>query len=97
MIYTGSKTVTAAGTAEALASVKTMCAWVVIQPMSDNTNNVYIGDSTVSSSDGVWLDNDLGQSLTLPQAGVPLYIDLNLVYVDADTSGEGVVFLYGRR
>lgn len=97
MIYTGSKTVTAAGTAEPLTSDKTMCTWVVIQPMSDNTNNVYIGDSTVSSSDGVWLDNDLGQSLTLPEVSVPLYIDLNLVYVDVDTSGEGVVFLYGRR
>lgn len=91
------KTVTAAGTAEPLISTVIMCTWCIIQPLNGNTDKVYIGDSTVSSANGIWLDAALGQSLTIPEATVPLYIDLNAIYVDAVVNGEGVVFLYGIR
>jgi hypothetical protein len=93
--YSGTKTVAVAGTAEALVAVKTMCTWAVIQPLAANTNNVYIGDSTVSSSNGIWLDSDLGQSLTIPESSAPLPWNLADIYVDVDTDGEGVVFFYG--
>lgn len=91
------KTVTAAGTAEPLVSTVIMCTWCIIQPLNSNTDKVYIGDSTVSSANGIWLDAALGQSLTIPEATVPLYIDLNSIYVDAAVNSEGVVFFYGIR
>lgn len=91
------KTVTAAGTAEALVSSNTMITWCVIQPLSTNTGYVFIGDLNVSSTRGMWLDAALGQSLTLPEASVPLYIDLATVFVDAAVNGEGVNILYGKR
>jgi hypothetical protein len=44
------KTVTAAGTAEALTSTDLRPAEVVISAESSNTGAMYVGDSTVSSS-----------------------------------------------
>ena len=96
--YTGTtKTVTSAGTAEAMAASRIMCTWCVIQPLAGNTGKVYIGDSTVSSSTGIWLDAALGQSLTIPDVTAPLPWDLSVIYVDAAVNGEGVNFFYGIR
>ena len=81
----GQKTVTAAGTAEALAA-STSIHSVTIKALAGNTNNVYVGDSSVDSTNGFVLDS--GESISLD-------IDnLADVYIDTDTNGEGVSFIY---
>lgn len=84
-VYNGQKTVTAAGTAEALASSQALSAGVLIKALADNTNNVYVGDSSVDSSNGFVL-----------AAGEEVFIEIdNLasVYIDVDTNGEGVSYI----
>ena len=83
-IYNGKKTITTAGTAEALAS-STAVKSVVIKALYSNTGKVYVGNSSVSSSNGVELE-----------AGDAIGIDidnLNKIYIDADNDGEGVSYI----
>jgi hypothetical protein len=82
----GQKTVTSAGTAEALVgSSAEVKQGVWIKALLGNTNNVYVGDSDVDSSNGYELD-----------AGDVVFLsvrDLANVYIDVDTNGEGVSFI----
>jgi hypothetical protein len=86
----GVKTVTTAGTDEALAA-STAAKWVMIQAQTDNTNKVAIGasgvDATVATGDGILLDP--GDVVTIPCD------NLADIFVDALVSGEGVRFVYG--
>ena len=80
----GQKTVTTAGTAEVLGATTTIQG-VIIKALSTNTNSVYVGDSSVDSTNGYVLRRG---------ASVAFDIDnLDDVYVDVDTNGEGVSFL----
>ena len=81
----GQKTVAAAGTAEAVVSSETDYNMVQINALPTNTGNVYIGDSSVSSSTGYVLD--AGDTIILPIK------DLSTIYVDADTAGEGISWI----
>lgn len=87
----GNKAVATAGTAEALVSASTPCAWVVITAAPANTGNITVGDSNVvaaaDAEAGVTLA--AGDSLTLP------VLDLSIVFIDATVSGDEVGFLYG--
>lgn len=95
MISDGSKTVVAAGTRVALASERTMCAWLQVQANPANTGDVYVGGSTVSSVSGLVLGP--GDTVPiLPMAGSDVH-DLREVHVDAAVNGEGVKFIYGTR
>ena len=91
----GKKTVTAAGTAEALASTSTECIWVIVTAKPANTGSVYIGGSTVDATRGTPLLP--GESVGIP--GITPYnlYDLALIYVDAAVNGEGVTFSYFSR
>lgn len=83
----GQKTVAAAGTAEALGSSTALLSGVRIKALAANTGNIYVGGSSVSSSDGFVL-----------AAGEEVFIeidDLATVYIDADTNGEGVSYIGG--
>jgi len=90
-IVATTKTVTSAGTAEALTSSSVLASSVIIRAMEDNTGYVYVGDSTVSSSTGA-----LEQRTTIAFGGDNNVgtIDLADVYVDADTNGDGVDIWY---
>ncbi len=90
----GSKTVTAAGTAEALASTRTIAQFVTIQALADNTNSVYIGDSTVGSGRGIELPSALDSYQFAPIADLYIY-NLADIFIDVAVSGEGVKFTYG--
>jgi hypothetical protein len=80
----GQKTVASAGTAEVLG-VATAIQGVLIQALSTNTGNVYVGDSNVDSTNGYVLSRN---------ASVAFDIDnLNDIYIDVDTNGEGVSYL----
>ncbi len=79
----GRTTVTAAGTRVQLPGVA--CKIAIIKALPANTNNIYLGDSAVSSANGHVLD--AGDDVKVP-------IDnLNRLYIDADTAGEGVSYL----
>lgn len=84
-IRNGQKTVTTAGTAEAIVGSSTSCEGVVLQALSSNTGLVYVGDSSVSSSNGMELQ---------PGQATGLAIDnLNKVYVDSAENGDGICFM----
>lgn len=85
----GVKTVTAAGTDEALAA-STTAKRVVIQAQTDNTGFIAVGttgvDATEATGTGILLY--AGDSITLD-------IDnLSDIYIDSTVSGEGVRYTY---
>ena len=81
----GEQDVAAAGTSEQLPDIS--CREVTISAKKDNTGTIYIGGSTVSNASyGVYLD--AGDSFTKPVANT------NLIYIDADENGDGIVFCY---
>jgi hypothetical protein len=85
VVRNGQKTITTPGTQEPLVASPTPCNRVWIRALHDNTENVYVGDSAVSSSTGYVLAAD---------EAVELFIDdLGKVYIDVDVTTEGVKFL----
>jgi hypothetical protein len=80
------KTVSSAGTAEALVGSSTdLLHGVTIKALAGNSGNVYVGDSDVSSANGMELE--AGDFLFLSVG------DLADVYVDVATNGDGVSFI----
>ena len=90
------KTVTTAGTELPLTATSTKVTSVSVQAKCGNTGNIFIGDSGVSSTEGHLLDacqvwtygND--NSLSIGNS----LLDLNTVYIDTDSSGDGVQIIY---
>ena len=90
--------VAVAGTAEALVGSDTLATSVVIQAQKDNTGDMYIGDSTVDSTNGIELQP--GQSLTVEGewiGGTQESFNLADIWVDAATSGDEVRIIYVKR
>lgn len=88
----GKKTVAATGTAEALGSGSALVKSLVVKAEQGNTGKVYPGASDVDNSDTEQGLNP-GDSLTLTWPDGDLG-SLGDIYIDVDTSGEGVVFWY---
>lgn len=86
-VGTGKLTIDTAGTAQQLASDQE-CKRVHIRALSTNTGMIAIGDSNVSASDEQGVLLFATQTLTLDVG------NLNLIYIDASVSGEGVSYLY---
>lgn len=85
-ITSGSKSVTSAGTAEALVGGSTPANSVIISALLTNTGTMYIGGATVDSTNGIPLD---------PGDAVVIEIDdLNVIYVDSSVNAEGVTYNY---
>ena len=89
-IATGTKTVAAAGTAEALVAASTTCRMVQIQAHSGNEGNVVVGDSNVVAAAG----SERGITLVPGASAFFRVKDLNVLYLDVTQSGEGVGFVY---
>lgn len=89
-IADGTKSVTTAGTAVALVSASTECRMVMIQAKPENTDTVVVGASTVVASSATRRGIALipGQSVTLRVT------NLDVLYLDAVVSGEGVSYVY---
>lgn len=85
----GRKTVTNAGTREALATT-TACKRVDVQALSTNTGTVVVGGSTVVAAAGT----RRGVALEAKQTYSFSIDDLAKVYVDTTVNGEGVNFTY---
>lgn len=79
------KTVTTAGTAEALSASEDIWEGIVIKALDTNQGNVYLGGSDVDNANGFPLS--AGQALPFD------FDDLSQVYLDADNDGEGVAIL----
>jgi hypothetical protein len=84
-IYNGQKTVSTAGSAEALAASQAIVSGVHVKALIANTGKAYVGNSGVSSSNGYELDP--GESVFIEIA------NLATVYVDVAVNGEGVSYL----
>lgn len=83
-VLNGNTNVTTAGTRVTLAA-STTCRSVTVRAKHTNTGVIYVGNSSVSSSNGYQL---------LPGESISLDItNLNTVNLDAATSGEGVTYL----
>ena len=88
VLLSGAKAVTSAGTAEAIAS-SGLFNHLVIHAKPGNTGQVYVGGSDVdSSTNGGRSPGDTVKCS--PNKGHVL--DLTAIYLDVDTSGEGVDF-----
>ena len=84
----GEKDVATAGTAETLVASSTAFKEVDIQAKETNTGDVAVGDSTVDAA------ADKGIHLT-PGASIRLQgDDLQDIYLDVETNGDGVRFTY---
>lgn len=83
-VLNGKKLVTTAGTRVTLAS-STTCKSVTIKALRSNTGLIYVGDSAVSSSNG--LELSAGESVNLDIA------NLQTVNIDSTVNGEGVTYL----
>lgn len=102
MVYTGSKTVTTAGTRVPLAASRTMADWVNVQAneatpggQTANTKAIFLGDKTVAAANGIILLP--GDAFPYPPvAGATMY-NLAEIYIDSEANGDGVRFLYGRK
>lgn len=89
-ISAGRKTITSAGTAEALVSSTTTAKRVIISALTDNTDVCYIGNSAAKATDNAEVGIPLYASNT-----IELYVaDLKNIYIDARVSGEGVTYYY---
>ena len=85
----GQMNVTAAGTAEQMASLAIPHGFaVVIKAKPGNTGNIFLGSSKANA------ESSTLRFTLQPNEKVELKIDnLNLVWLDAATSGEGVEYL----
>lgn len=92
VVHTFAKTVTTAGTEVPLTATKVMANWLLIQPISTNTGIIYLGDSSVTSANGVELN--VGDSDVLWPSSTTNIYDLSTIYIDSSVSGEGVKVLY---
>ncbi len=84
----GQKTVTTAGTAEALGTAL-IHGPLMIKALLTNTNNVYIGNDgagDVASGNGIELD--AGEVVVFNHVG-----SLANLIIDVDTNGEGVSWI----
>lgn len=86
-----SKTVTSAGTAEALSASDVWVSWMIVEAKASNAgSNVYRGDSDV---DNTYPTITSTKSFSWASAGENT--NLKDWYIDVDTSGDGVWITYG--
>lgn len=81
------------GTGEALVATETwaVAVWVMAKRTDgNNTGDVYVGPSTTDKDSFQWMKLSPGDYWEIPiPAGTA--IDLNVIYVDAETATDGVV------
>lgn len=97
------KTVTASGTREALLSTGSIYDLRVralrVRALTTNTGNVYIGDATITTttfSDILAPGEVLSLSVDMDEWRAGKALNLAKIFLDVDTSGEGVSFSYVR-
>ena len=84
-VLNGKVTNTSPGTPKQITTNNTGVHSVVIRALASNSGKVYVGNSTVSSANGVQLA--AGDSLTIVVG------NLALIYFDTDNNGEGLTYI----
>lgn len=110
MLHHGFAVVAAAGTATPLAATRTLASWITIQPRSvsggTNQGEIRIGGvPSLPSNGGVAGQKNIptgsgfrikpGDSAVAWAMPAVNPLDLNTTFIDADTNGDGVQFIYG--
>jgi hypothetical protein len=92
----GSVAVPSSGTRVQITPNKIGCSGIIFQASSANSGKIYVGDITVTSSNGVAIGP--GESFTLSAQSIDGVADCELIlsdyYVDADTNGNTVRIHY---
>lgn len=83
-VYNGKTTVTTAGVRVVLAS-STSVKSITIKAATTNTGLIYVGNSTVSSSNGFELAS--GDSISIDIS------NLNILYIDSSTNSQSVTYI----
>jgi len=94
-LITNNYTVATAGTRVQLSATTVRLREVVVQAKNGNSNTIYFGNSSVSSTNGFQLQP--GQSFSLSELSLMTgenSFDLSTMYVDAATNGDQVVIAY---
>jgi len=89
------KTVSTAGTREQLTTSDNAVLSVMIQALASNTSYVYVGDNTVSSTNGMELA--AGGFITISNTDDSFpggEISLKDIWIDVAVNGEGVSYSY---
>lgn len=82
-VYSGQKTVTSHGTAEALGAAQAITGVLYVKALSTNTGNAYLGGASVDSSNG-WI-------LSAGEISPPILVDnVSKIFIDVDVDGDGV-------
>lgn len=89
-ITDGRKTVSTAGTAEAMASSSTLVDFITITAETNNTGVVTVGASTVVAAVATRRGIPLNAGDIIVLGGV----DLAELYLDVTVNGDGVTYLY---
>lgn len=106
MVSHGNATVTTAGTAVPLSATRQPCAWVTIFPSTNtqggvgNTGQVRVGGPPFAADTGA-IPKGKGMPMSPGDSGVTWPIiatngyNLADIYIDADTNGDGVQYIWG--
>lgn len=86
-------TIATAGTPQPLTSNNIAAFSIAVQADPTNTNNVYVGDSTINSSNGHVLEPGAAIAISGEKNGID-EVFLNDVFVDTDTNGNKVRIQY---
>jgi hypothetical protein len=106
MVRSGRKAVSSAGTRVSLLDPSVdhkvrMAGWVTVCADKNNGGIVYVGDATTQNASGsggyIGIPLTAGEFVNIREMGGPSYLDLALIYIDADTSTDAVTFNYGQR
>ena len=85
-IGSGTTTVTTAGTRVQLTTTVTPCFYVIIAGKTTNVGYIFIGGTGVSATSGIMI-------AALQSVRIDID-DLSKIWIDTDTSGEGVQYSY---
>ena len=90
---------TSAGTAQALTTTATICQSVLIVAKSTNAGSVYVGDSTVDSTNTFPIAAGESYRIEAPQApgGGADDMDLSTIFWDGGTTNDDIFVIYAQR
>mgnify|MGYP001569389964 FL=1 len=86
--FAGTTDIPTAGTRVQISNTPRRCLSITFKARNGNTGSIYVGGSTVSSTNGVELRANEGKSYNFGAAGVSCSI--NEFYVDTATNGNDV-------
>ena len=96
ILKTKSVTVTTPGTAVPLSTSRIYTTAFAVRAKLTNNGNIFLGDSTVTSSTGMFLQPGETNEKTAQNVsrGVIQTFELSKIYIDAQNGGEGVIIEY---